>query len=312
MASRVSDLISEVTRQRELPSAIDSATFDEVLSAPATNVSMKAQLQLVSREGAGAWLHASPDREKDTILEGELFRTAMKRRLRVTFLERPGFCPMCGSGMDVFMDHARVCSCEDDRTLRHNAIRNLVNMIAAVAGLRPETEKPGLLTPRPEDECLRGEGVRNGRRPADIWVPHWHSGAPAAWDFAVTSGLRTDSLFAPSEDRDQATSAYEAFKRDHMNTDARCRTRGLEFMPLVAEAHGGSWGLVAKSVWKSLSKAWDAVTGSDESAAAAELQQRISVTLQRENARAVLKRLAPTAEVAPEACPDAWLDDDDL
>ena len=32
------------------------------------------------------------------------------------------------------------------------------------------------------------------RRPADIYVPRWDLGGPAALDFVVTSGLRTDLL----------------------------------------------------------------------------------------------------------------------
>ena len=44
-------------------------------------------------------------------------------------------------------------------------------------------------------EQLRGESLRNGRRPADVWVPQWQTGRPAAWDFAVTSGLQQGRLF---------------------------------------------------------------------------------------------------------------------
>ena len=32
----------------------------------------------------------------------------------------------------------------------------------------------------------------SARRPADVYIPRWRLGPPAAWDFAVTSGLRMD------------------------------------------------------------------------------------------------------------------------
>eukprot|EP00662_Eupelagonemidae_sp_cell21_P057239 gene57239-biopygen50387 len=115
---------------------------------------------------------------------------------------------MCG-------DHALACGGGGDRTLRHNALRNLTYHYCNAAGLRPELEKPGLLRPRllegvaEEDGQQRG-GARgpDGRRPADVYLPCWRVGRPAALDFAVTSGLRIGAVGESAADGSAATTLY--------------------------------------------------------------------------------------------------------
>ncbi len=297
--------------QRVLSESIDSAMMESWLLNPDQSVALRAHLRLICQEGAGAWLHAAPSRDKRTVLNGELFRVAIKRRLRMPLLEAPAICPCCGDTLDIYMDHALVCSCGGDRTLRHNALRNLVNYIAAMAGLRPEKEKAGLLPPRPDGEKLRGEQANSGgRRPADIWIPQWHAGGPAAWDFAVTSGLRSDLLFEAAEQPGTVVADYERHKRSYLNTARACDDQGLEFLPVVVEAHSGTWGPTARAVWRFLAKAWAATSGHDMSYVCSDLAQRTSTTLQRENARAVLRRMAWATPVSEEVSPEAWLDED--
>ena len=189
-------------------------------------------------------------------------------------------------------------------------MRDLVFHVAVAAGVQPEREKPGLLPPRPQDEAIRESSLANGRRPADIWVPRWIEGGPAAWDFAVTSGLQATMLHESARDAAHATALYEKFKQSDRDTADQCRRQGLSFIPLVVEAHGGGWGPAAKKVWKSLARATAARLGQDDSVAAAELAQRISITLQRENARAILRRLPAGVEVAARANASAWVEAD--
>ena len=93
-----------------------------------------------------------------------------------------------------------MCGGGGDCVRRHNVIRDMVFHAATSAGLRPELERPGLLLPeRPlagafyEDGSRPSEeGERSLRRPADVYIPRWRQGPAAAWDFAVTSGLRDD------------------------------------------------------------------------------------------------------------------------
>eukprot|EP00973_Karenia_brevis_P048578 6744426-Karenia_brevis.AAC.1 len=66
-------------------------------------------------------------------------------------------------------------------------IRNAVFNWCHSGGLCPELEKPGLLQARPFQGALPEDGIKIGgdaRRPADVYVPRWRQGMPAAFDFA--------------------------------------------------------------------------------------------------------------------------------
>ncbi len=63
-----------------------------------------------------------------------------------------------------------------------------------------------------------------------------------------------------------------------------------------------SWGATAKKVWQSLAKAVATRTGVDSSLAPAELAQRIGLTLHRENARAILRRMPVPKQAPPDGC----------
>jgi len=220
-------------------------------------------------------------------------------------------CPCCGSGMDRFMDHALVCPCGGDRTLRHNALRDLVFKEAQLASLRPEKEKPGLLPARPDDETIQGERTLSGRRPADGWLPAWQ-GSACALDFAATSGMQATMLHASRTDGSAALVAYESKKRSYKDTGELCRAAGFQFVPMVVESHGGGWCTGATKLWKTMASNIADKTGRQHAQTIAVLQQRLNVTHQRENARSVLRRLVPSGVALRSACSDAWLQADDL
>ena len=224
----------------------------------------------------------------------------LRRWLRIPFAGEDWSCPCCDGVLDRFGDHALVCCCGGDRTRRHNLIRNMVFHAAQSASLHPELEKPGLLPPRP----LQGSTHENGspaevhqsspslRRPADVYVPRWRSGPPAAWDFAVTSGMRLDAVIDSARDPEIALNRYEDFKCSHMDTKAQCDAQGITFVPMVLEAVGGGWGKTARGVWSELAKTSALAFGElqTDDTAAVQLLQRLSMTLHRENARACLRR----------------------
>eukprot|EP00973_Karenia_brevis_P018511 2538244-Karenia_brevis.AAC.1 len=62
-------------------------------------------------------------------------------------------------------------------------------------GFSPDCETPHLLRPRPAHGSTREDGSQlnnhdddnpDQRRPADVYVPRYRSGTPAAFDFAIT------------------------------------------------------------------------------------------------------------------------------
>ena len=110
-----------------------------------------------------------------------LFRTALRRRLRMPIWDSDTACGLCGEVLDRWGDHAICCSGGGDRVLRHNAVRNIVcSAVSEFTSVSPELEKPGLLLPpKPPDPGGSCPGSTPdqpplssaGRRPADVWVP---------------------------------------------------------------------------------------------------------------------------------------------
>ena len=116
------------------------------------------------------------------------------------------------------------------------------------------------------------------------------SGKPEALDFAVCSGLRADLLRESTVTPELLQSRYEKFKREHDATEVSCQQAGIHFVPMVIEGHGGSWSPLARKVLDWMALAVAAATREPHSVAALRIAQRVSATLQRESARAVLRR----------------------
>ena len=176
------------------------------------------------------------------------------------------------------------------------------------AGINAELEKAGLLPPRPNGEEVTSayRSTVRGRRPADIWIPNGFDGQGGAIDFAVTSGLRADRLAAAASDPASIGASYEVYKRTYLDTQDQCNHQGFQFLPFVVEAHDGGLAICARRIVAFIAKTGAARNGEEVEVEAAGLSRRISVYLQRENARAVLRRLWPAGDSAPAADPGAW------
>ena len=151
---------------------IDRALHQKVLRENSQDRFFCAHVALSGLPGAGAFLTAPPVDDGREI-DASLFKISLKRRLRAPVFDAEHHCPLCGEVVDRFGDHALVCGCGGDRTVRHNAIRNICYQAGVEAGLRPEREKANLLRgPSPDADGLpsnaAGNGSRGGRRPADV------------------------------------------------------------------------------------------------------------------------------------------------
>ena len=125
-----------------------------------------------------------------------------------------------------------------------------------------------------------------------------HGGYLAA-QLRLTSqcGLRGDVLARTADDGSSATTAYEHVKRSYLDTASHCREEGLEFVPMVADALGG-WGPSAQKAWHTLARSLAQTTGEPLSAALEQLYQQLSITVHREGARAILRRLSGAGTAA--------------
>ena len=143
------------------------------------------------------------------------------------------------------------------------------------------------------------------RRPADVWIPRGQSGKGQALDFAVSSGMQS-SLFSPvAESPGLVFCRYERMKREYKNTAQLCREAGFSFSPQVLEAHAGGWSPLTRATFDWLAKAQAASQHEDPSTVSLRIAQRISCTLQAENARAILQRtVGPSGGAA--CSPSGW------
>ena len=289
--SRINLDIDSLPRQKTLSSAIDAQSLVQLREKG--GLAYRAHLELLQGDGAGTWLHAIPSPNLGNKLDPQHCSIALRRRLRVPIFNEEFFCPLCDETMDVFGDHALTCGCGGDRTKRHNLLRNCCARLAAGAQMQPEIEKVGLLERRPDEERLEGESSQDARRPADIFLPRWHLGGSAALDFAVTSGLRGDCLADSARDGSSVLKSYEDRKRGFLDTAEKCRQAGILFVPMIIEAHSGAWGASAKKVLRELGRCTAMANGSDSRVEADRGLQALAVSLQRENARAVLRRTCP-------------------
>ena len=129
-------------------------------------------------------------------------------------------------------------------------------------------------------------------------MPRWCDNGPVALDFAVTCGLRGDQLHHSANDHTHALTECEDFKKNYLSTAQQCELQGLQFTPMAVDAHGGGWGAAAKEAFKIIAREHANQTGTSASMATSRLAQRISITLEWENAHAILRRLSSIGEDA--------------
>ena len=94
--------------------------------------------------------------------------------------------------------------------------------------MNPELEKGSLLlSTRPEDSAV------GRRRPADVFLPAWFAGSPAALDFAVAAPQRLGIVELVAKEDLASAKDCAAKKRIHLNTETLCKNTGVEFLPMV-------------------------------------------------------------------------------
>ena len=133
-------------------------------------------------------------------------------------------CPICSRPADPSGDHALACGGNNDRVLRHNSLRDVIFSAVQSAALSPRREVPSLVP-----DSLS--------RPADVYLPHWSHGRPAAVDVTVISPLQCHTLSQSASLQGYALSVAEKRKRAVHFED--CRRVGVSFLPLAVETLGG-------------------------------------------------------------------------
>ena len=133
-------------------------------------------------------------------------------------------CPVCQVISDPYGDHQVGCGGNGDRIHRHDSIRDALFSAAQSAALAPRKEVPALIP-------------GNCSRPADIYLPNWRRGQPAALDVTVISALQQLTVEGAADTQGYALTVGRERKLAAHSTD--CRSVGVDFIPLVVESLGG-------------------------------------------------------------------------
>ena len=188
--------------QKVLSSKIEDQQFNNLFHN--ASVTDRARLLSISSPHASAWLSVTPSPRLNLHLEPAEFQVALKWWLGIPVVQGQS-CPHCPSCvLDDFGHHSLTCKHGGDVVLRHNKFRDVFCDFCLRA----------CLGPRLEMGC--GAGSDSQSRPADVLVPNWDLGKPAAFDLSVTSTLQSSVLLEASVTAGSA--ALLAENRKHITT----------------------------------------------------------------------------------------------
>ena len=268
--------------QHSLSRAIDEASFDTLL-ASAPNSRSKALALSSAIRHAGDWLNAIPSSSLGLHLPDRGFRFCLKYWLGLQMFQEGGKCPVCHALADPFGDHQVGCGGNCDRIFRHNSIRDAVFSAAQSAALAPRREVPSLIP-----------GTQS--RPADIYLPCWKRGRPAALDITVISTLQQSTVRGAAENQGHALLVAE--ERKFASHGAACQAIGICFIPLAIESLGGMSDMTADTI-SSIGRLLGQRLGISPGESIRHLFQRLAISLWRGNASAWIHRspqLAPSLD----------------
>ena len=169
-------------------------------------------------------MNAIPSTTVGLHLQDKEFRLCLQYWLGLRMFEDGALCPICQRVADALGDHHVGCGRNGDRILRHDSIRDALFSAAQSAALAPRKEAPSLIP-------------GSSSRPADVYLPYWVRGQPAALDVTVISTLQQQTLTGAASMPGHALQVGEDRKMA-AHADA-CQAVGVVFVPLVMETLGG-------------------------------------------------------------------------
>ena len=220
----------------------------------------KARLLSISSPHASAWLSVTPS-------------LAWEWWLGIPVAQGQG-CSQCNAALDAYgHHHALCCKLAGDVVSRHNRLRDIFNDFCHSACLAPQLEMGGW--------------SRDHTRPADVLVPNWVLGKPAAFDLSVTSTLNAQIFQEACVAAGLAALAAQI--RKHRVNGERCRDLSWACIPFVVETYG-CWGTEAIQALSRLATRFSTRQGRPKSLVSNEIFGRLSLALVRANSRAILSR----------------------
>ena len=200
-------------RQRPLSLSIDLASFDELIVCSQDDRSRALALS-TALPHAGDWLNVVPSKDLGLHLHDLEFRLCLQYWLGLRMVEEGAVCPVCQRVTDPYGDHQIGCGGNGDRIHRHDSIRDAVFSAAQSAALAPRKEFPALIP-------------GSSSRPADVYLPNWKRGQPAALDVTVISTFQSLTLSGAAVTPGYALSV--AAERKRAAHASACHSVGVSF-----------------------------------------------------------------------------------
>ena len=222
--------ITSITTSNLTQKLLSAKLEDQQFTKLFANASLpdRARLLSISSPHSSAWLSVTPSPRLNLHLDPSEFQVAIKWWLGLP-ISQGQLCPQCMShSLDQFGHHALSCKNGPDVVSRHNRVRDTLFEFCQRACLGAQLEAGSSL----------GHEARQ-TRPADVLIPNWELGKPAAIDLCVTSPLNSNTLQVACVTPNSA--AMQAEQRKHHSNDAKCEELGWVCIPLVVESYG-SWG----------------------------------------------------------------------
>ena len=270
--------IDHPLHQKVLSKLVDEVSFQQLLDS-APNPRSRALVLSSSIAHAGDWLNAIPSRALGLHIPNRDFILCLCYWLGLPISSSARSCPACGEvAADSSGDHQVGCGANGDRISRHNGLRDALFSAAQSAALAPRLEAPFLVP-------------SSSSRPADVFLPNWQAGRPAALDVTVISTMQPLTISGASLSKGHALQIGEQRKlTGHLD---ECSSAGIDFIPLVVETLGG-WSARATEVISQLGRLMASRSGSSPSDSTRHLFQRLAICLWRGNAAMWAVRLPTT------------------
>lgn len=198
---------------------------------------------------AHAWLNTPPIKVLDLHLPKELFRAAIRHRLRMPVYRavegtRKLSCNLCSVGKgkeNVWGDHAVQCPGRNGTISRHNHVRDVLVSLCKSAGF-------GNVVPEARELVEYSK-----MRPADFSTVDWPGPTTLIADVAVSSALSYD-VAKSAVDESFVVERRAADKKAKYATFIAAKAGTCTFKALVFEANGGA-GKDAATVIRTLGRA---------------------------------------------------------
>ena len=265
--------------QKPLTSLIHNANLKRCLSTPGYECE-KSHLVAAQQPLASEYLRSIP---YDPVLKCSniQYSTMIRLKLGKNF---PGLSPICRScnvDFDRSTDHAFNCSFGGDTNRRHNAIRDEILSHSHGGGVITSAEPQRIL------------GQNDGRKPADVFVKNFLNGKDACFDVTVTNVATFKNLFkAYGRGENVGNIARKGYNTKITKSKNSCEELGYLFYPIAFESTGG---IVTESIdtLKTFCNRVCSGTSTDPKTSFKTLMKRISMVLQKNNAKMILDRLTP-------------------